>query len=115
MAAEYKKSPSSLSVPASAPIAVQNLSKAQAKPFEDLKTLCQKNKTYWPVSELEGRPAHGANDDIDLLYFGTYKERFEDRGADLVMQAISSCEKLRCKRCLQAVFRVSRLAPQNEP
>lgn len=55
-------------MPELAPVAVKNLSEVQAKAFEDLKALCEKNQLYWPVSELEGHPAYGANDDIDLLY-----------------------------------------------
>ena len=67
MATPYETPPSSLSLPDLAPVAVKNLSKTQANALEELKALCEKNKLYWPVSELEGQPAHGANNDIDLL------------------------------------------------
>ena len=40
----------------------------QAKAFAELKALCEKNKIYWPASEIEGYPAEGHNDDNNLLY-----------------------------------------------
>ena len=63
----YETPPSSVSLPDLAPVAVKNLSESQAKAFEDLKELCEKNKLYWPVSDLEGKASEGVNDDIDLL------------------------------------------------
>lgn len=39
-----------------------------AKALAELKTLCEKNKLYWPASEIEGYPAEGSNDDSILLY-----------------------------------------------
>lgn len=41
----------------------------QAKAFAELKALCEKNKIYWPASEIEGYPAEGHNDDNNLLRF----------------------------------------------
>ena len=41
--------------------------KNQAKAFAELKALCEKNKVYWPASEIEGYPAEGHNDDNNLL------------------------------------------------
>ncbi|MCJ1460942.1 hypothetical protein MMC28_011324 [Mycoblastus sanguinarius] len=43
--------------------------KNQAKAFAELKALCEKNKVYWPASEIEGYPAEGHNDDNNLLRF----------------------------------------------
>ncbi len=63
----YKNEPTSATVPELSPIAVTNLSESQSKAFLELKALCEKNKLYWPVSDLEGQPAEGANNDIDLL------------------------------------------------
>ena len=63
----YETQPDSTTVPELAPIAVTNLSDSQSRAFAELKALCEKNKLYWPVSELEGQPAEGANNDIDLL------------------------------------------------
>ena len=63
----YETPPSSVTLPDLAPLAVKSLSESQAKAFEDLKALCEENKLYWPVSDLEGHTAEGANDDIDLL------------------------------------------------
>lgn len=40
----------------------------QAMAFAKLKALCEKDKLYWPASEIEGYPAEGRNDDNDLLY-----------------------------------------------
>lgn len=40
----------------------------QAKAFAELKALCEKNKLYWPASEIEGYSAEGHNDDNNLLY-----------------------------------------------
>ena len=40
----------------------------QAKAFAELKALCEKNKLYWPASEIEGYSAEGHNDDKNLLY-----------------------------------------------
>jgi len=39
----------------------------EAKALAELKALCEKNNVYWPMSKLEDHPAHGSNDDIDLL------------------------------------------------
>ncbi len=39
-----------------------------ATAFAELKALCEKNKLYWPASEIEGYPAEGHNDDDNLLY-----------------------------------------------
>ena len=66
-APSYETPPSSVSLPELSPVAVKNLSDSQAKAFEELKDLCEKNKLTWPVSELEGKPSEGANNDIDLL------------------------------------------------
>ena len=38
------------------------------KAFAELKALCEKNKLYWPASEIEGHSAEGYNDDNNLLY-----------------------------------------------
>lgn len=54
-------------LPELAPVAVKNLSEPQARAFKDLQDLCEKNKLYWPVSDLEGQPSEGANNEIDLL------------------------------------------------
>ena len=40
----------------------------QTSGLADLKLLCEKDKLYWPASDLEGHPAEGHNDDNDLLY-----------------------------------------------
>ena len=40
----------------------------QAKALAELKALCEKDKLYWPASEIEGHPAEGHNDDNNLLY-----------------------------------------------
>ncbi len=63
----YENQSTSADVPELAPVAVTNLSESQSKAFSELKALCEKSKLYWPVSELEGAPAEGANNDIDLL------------------------------------------------
>jgi hypothetical protein len=68
MATAYETPPSALSLPELSPVAATSLTGPQAKAFEELKALCERNKLYWPVSKLEGKPAEGANGDIDLLY-----------------------------------------------
>lgn len=40
----------------------------QAKALAELKALCEKDKLYWPASEIEGHPVEGRNDDDTLLY-----------------------------------------------
>ncbi len=40
----------------------------QAKALAELKALCEKDKLYWPASEIEGHPAEGHNDDNNLMY-----------------------------------------------
>ena len=44
----------------------------QAKALAELKALCEKDKLYWPASEIEGHPAEGHNDDNNLLYVVSY-------------------------------------------
>ncbi len=39
----------------------------QANALAELKALCEKNNLYWPASKLEDHPAHGSNNDVDLL------------------------------------------------
>lgn len=39
----------------------------QSRAFEQLKELCQENDLTWPVSELEGDPEQGSNDNMTLL------------------------------------------------
>lgn len=39
----------------------------KAKALAQLKVLCETNNLYWPVSQLENHPAHGSNNEIDLL------------------------------------------------
>ncbi len=68
MATAYETPPSALSLPGLSPVAATSLTGPQAKAFEELKALCERNKLYWPVSKLEGKPAEGANGDTDLLY-----------------------------------------------
>ena len=43
-------------------------SEHQAKAFAELKALCEKDKLYWPASEIEGYPTQGHNEDSNLLY-----------------------------------------------
>ena len=40
----------------------------QAQALAELKALCEKDKLYWPASEIEGHPVEGHNDDNNLLY-----------------------------------------------
>lgn len=65
--AAYETPPSSLSLPEPPPVSASALNESQTKAFAELKALCEKNKLYWPTSELEGDPAHGRNNDVDLL------------------------------------------------
>ncbi|KAK4690915.1 hypothetical protein P7C71_g5978, partial [Lecanoromycetidae sp. Uapishka_2] len=65
----YETPPSSLSLPEPTPVKGSALSEPQAKAFAELKALCEKNKLYWPASDLENHPAHGSNSDVDLLRF----------------------------------------------
>ncbi|CAF9913891.1 MAG: hypothetical protein ALECFALPRED_009131 [Alectoria fallacina] len=44
-------------------------SEHQAKAFAELKALCEKDKLYWPASEIEGYPTQGHNEDSNLLRF----------------------------------------------
>ena len=44
------------------------INEQQAKALAELKVLCEKDKVYWPASEIEGHPAEGHNDDRNLLY-----------------------------------------------
>lgn len=67
----YETPPSSLSLPEPPPASPSQLTETQAKAFEELKALCKQNNLYWPASDLENQPAHGRNNDTDLLY-GSY-------------------------------------------
>lgn len=67
MAAETSASPAAPEKPGlvSRPSVVNG---QQSKAFEELKALCEENKLYWPVSEMEGYSDEGHNDDHNLLY-----------------------------------------------
>lgn len=65
----------SKSPPVSGPGLPLNLPEYEARALEDLKSLCEKNELYWPVSKLEDHPTRGSNNDVDLLYVSTLEKR----------------------------------------
>jgi len=64
-----QETPASSLSPVEPPSALPyTLPEPQAKAFAELKSLCKRNNVYWPASELEAHPAHGSNNNVDLLY-----------------------------------------------